>query len=244
MPVWALKCWFCPLKCKFWGLKCWFCRKKDEKKEQLIEISRKGSLSCALNNTDLSAFSKRALHSTCLLTWYEVHFQSLLGGKGAVSGTVPLHTLRGTSQQEPCDTNVPSGLVPARHVSLDFFWAFLGHREGTRVAPGTEPLRNPKGTSRKACLENPDISKFGYFFASNVFLVRGYLAISTYPELCKLYVPTAVRQDLHVCENVAVNGRALRGPAMIFFISHDTVVAEMITELIRFEPEICICNGY
>ena len=22
-----------------------------------------------------------------------------------------------------------------------------------------------------------------------------------------------------------------------------TVVAEMITELIRFEPEICICNG-
>ena len=25
---------------------------------------------------------------------------------------------------------------------------------------------------------------------------------------------------------------------------HDTVVAEMITELIRFEPEICICNGH
>ena len=24
--------------------------------------------------------------------------------------------------------------------------------------------------------------------------------------------------------------------------SSDTVVAEMITELIRFEPEICICN--
>ena len=23
----------------------------------------------------------------------------------------------------------------------------------------------------------------------------------------------------------------------------NTVVAEMITELIRFEPEICICNG-
>ena len=35
----------------------------------------------------------------------------------------------------------------------------------------------------------------------------------------------------------------LRGPAAILFISRDTVVAEMTTELIRFEPEICICNG-
>ena len=36
----------------------------------------------------------------------------IFGGKGAVPGTVALHTLGGTSQQEPCDTNVPSGLVP------------------------------------------------------------------------------------------------------------------------------------
>ena len=43
-----------------------------------------------------------------------------------------------------------------RYASFGFFGAFLGQRGGTRVAPGTVPLRNPKGTSRKACLENPD----------------------------------------------------------------------------------------
>ena len=69
---------------------------------------------------------------------------------------VPLRTLGGTSQQEPCDTNVPLGLVPGT-LLWTYFWAFLGHRGGTRVAPGTVPLRNPKGTSRKACLENPDV---------------------------------------------------------------------------------------
>ena len=34
-------------------------------------------------------------------------FLSISGGKGAVHGTVPLHTLGSTSQQEPCDTSVP-----------------------------------------------------------------------------------------------------------------------------------------
>ena len=47
----------------------------------------------------------------CLPTWYQVRSWSIFGGKAAVPGTVPLHTLGGTSQQEPCNTNVPSGLV-------------------------------------------------------------------------------------------------------------------------------------
>ena len=42
-------------------------------------------------------------------------------GERAVPGKVPLHTLGGTLQQEPCDTNVPSGLVQVR-----FFGLFLG----------------------------------------------------------------------------------------------------------------------
>ena len=47
---------------------------------------------------------------------------------------------------------MPSGLVPGT-LLWAYFWAFLGQRGGTRVAPGTVPLRNPEGTSRKACLE-------------------------------------------------------------------------------------------
>ena len=72
-----------------------------------------------------------------------------------VPGTAPLHPVGGTSQQERHDTNVPSGLVPGT-LLWAYFWAFLGHRGGTSVAPGTVRLRNLKGTSRKACLENPD----------------------------------------------------------------------------------------
>ena len=45
MPVWALKCRFCPLKCRFWGLKFQFCPKKEDitYEEKKINISRKGS---------------------------------------------------------------------------------------------------------------------------------------------------------------------------------------------------------
>ena len=43
-----------------------------------------------------------------------------------------------------------------------FFGPIFGHSWGkryrTRVAPGTVPLLNPEGTSRKACLENPEIT--------------------------------------------------------------------------------------
>ena len=49
---------------------------------------------------------------TRLPTWYEVRFNfGGGGGRGGVPGTVPLHTLGSTSQQESCNTNVPSGLV-------------------------------------------------------------------------------------------------------------------------------------
>ena len=50
---------------------------------------------------------------------------------------------------------MPSGLVPGT-LLWTYFWVFLGHQEGTRVAPGMVSRRNPKGTSRKACLENPE----------------------------------------------------------------------------------------
>ena len=48
MPVWVLKCRFCPLKCRFWGLKCRFCRKKIYNKK-----SRKGSPSYVSNNPNV-----------------------------------------------------------------------------------------------------------------------------------------------------------------------------------------------
>ena len=77
------------------------------------------------------------------------HFQ---GRKGLAPGTAPL---RGTSQQEPCDSSLPSGLVPGT-----LLWTYFGHSWGkryrTRVTPGTVPLRNPNRTERKACLENPE----------------------------------------------------------------------------------------
>ena len=43
-----------------------------------------------------------------------------------------------------------------RYASLDIFLGILEASAGTRVAPVTVPLRNPKGTSQKACLENPE----------------------------------------------------------------------------------------
>ena len=48
---------------------------------------------------------------------------------------------------------------PGKHFTARTLWtyfgAFLGRRGGTRVAPGTVPLRNPKGTSPIRCLESP-----------------------------------------------------------------------------------------
>ena len=53
VPFWALKCRFCPLKCPFWGLKLPALPKKDENNEEKrIKSFRKGSPSCAFNNTD------------------------------------------------------------------------------------------------------------------------------------------------------------------------------------------------
>ena len=54
---------------------------------------------------------------------------------------------------------------PRRHLnySKNFATPLLGNSwgvgdRGTTVAPGKVLLRNPKGTSRKACLENPEIT--------------------------------------------------------------------------------------
>ena len=104
--------------------------------------------------TTKSAFSKRALHSN------------------VPSNLVPSTFLKHFRRQRGCPWYGPSA-PPGRHFAIrtlgykrafgagtryffGHFWAFLGQRGGTRVAPGTVPLRNPKGTSRKACLENPD----------------------------------------------------------------------------------------
>ena len=86
-------------------------------------------------------------------------FQGCLPLKRAfVPGTVPLPTLGSTSQQEPCNTDVPSGWYKGQGTLLwTCLWAFLGHRGGTRMAPCTVPLRNPKSTSRRARLKNPDL---------------------------------------------------------------------------------------
>ena len=86
----------------------------------------------------------------CLPTWYQVLFL-FLAGRGAVPGTVHLHTLGSTSQQEPCNTNVPSGLVP-RTLLWTYFWAFLGRQaEG----PGWHLVRYLCET-RKTLHERPE----------------------------------------------------------------------------------------
>ena len=46
----------------------------------------------------ISAFSKRALHSNVPSSLVPVPFLQISEGKVAVPGTVPLHSLRGTSQ--------------------------------------------------------------------------------------------------------------------------------------------------
>ena len=48
------------------------------------------------------------------------------------------------------------GLAPIRRVLIGASGRDQGG--GTRVALGTVPLQNPKGTSRKACSENPELS--------------------------------------------------------------------------------------
>ena len=47
------------------------------------------------------------------------------------------------------------------NVSFELFLGFLwGAGEGRGRVPGTAPLQNPPVTSRKACLRNPDLSRF------------------------------------------------------------------------------------
>ena len=50
-------------------------------------------------------------------------------GRGALPGTVPLHTLGSTSQQEPYNTDVPFG---AGRLVWTYTWAFLGRPGGSR----------------------------------------------------------------------------------------------------------------
>ena len=51
-------------------------------------------------------------------------------GRGAVPGTSPLHTLGSASQQEPCNMNVPSGLVPATLLWTVFLGILSGRDQG------------------------------------------------------------------------------------------------------------------
>ena len=56
------------------------------------------------------------------------------------TGTVPLHTLGGTLQQEPCNANVPSGLVPGLRLCRPMFRHSWVIGEGQGWACGTVPL--------------------------------------------------------------------------------------------------------
>ena len=70
---------------------------------------------------------------------------------------------------------MPSGLVP-RTLFWSYVWAFLEHRGGDQGGTwyGTTALRNPKGTSRKARLENPErLLKVGHDAPLYVLLALG-----------------------------------------------------------------------
>ena len=97
----------------------------------------------------LSTFTLHFPHvpstQTCLRTWYQVCFQNIFEGKGAVPGSVALHTLVGCSPHSwkhfTARTLQYQRAFGAgtRYASLGAFWgilgAFLGNRGGTRVAP-------------------------------------------------------------------------------------------------------------
>ena len=95
---------------------------------------------------------------------------------------------------------MPSGLVPGT-LLWAHFWRVLGAtwRDQPEGGPGTVPLRNPEGTSRKTCLENPDkrglkilqrrfglffrsvFAVFKPFFASSLKLLRGHFRSADVP---------------------------------------------------------------
>ena len=150
----------------------------------------------------------------------EYVFKAFSGGKGAVPGTVPLHTLGGTSQQEPCDTNVPSGLVPGT-----LLWTYFGHSWGkryrTRVAPGTVPLRNPKGTSRKACLENPEKKtdeEQKHVKKTFTGLSRDFLGIMLIMCFCSPPYEMTPRLKKHIQTNFATHSVPGQPPHLFMFL--------------------------
>ena len=71
-------------------------------------------------------------------------FSNIFGGKRAVPGTVPMHTLGSTSQQESCDESVPSVLVPGT-LLWTYSWAFLGHRGGEKGGAWYGTSAKPEG---------------------------------------------------------------------------------------------------
>ena len=109
----------------------------------------------AQKNKLISAFSKRALHSNVPSNLVPGTFLKLFrGGKGlslARSLCTPWEALR---NKNPRRQTCLWGWYQVR-----FFGLIFGHSWGNGEgpgAPGTVPLRNPTGTSRQACLENPD----------------------------------------------------------------------------------------
>ena len=102
------------------------------------------------------AFLNVPCTQTCLhfLLGNKYVFVSTFGGKGAVPGTVPLHTLGSTTQQEPCNTNMPSGLVPGT-LLWTYCWAFLGHRGGERDGDWYGTSAKPEGHFTKGMFGKP-----------------------------------------------------------------------------------------
>ena len=89
------------------------------------------------------------------------HFWAIffpISGRGPFSIFQPIFSHFWISARFPFYTRQPDSQ------SLDLFLRILGtsgrDQDGTwQLAPGTVPLRNPKGASRKACLENHEPDK-------------------------------------------------------------------------------------
>ena len=77
-----------------------------------------------------------------------------------------------------------------------------------------------------------------FFLLSVLFLVRkGPLGL-TVPQL-DVWRTIGVFMSWYINHAKGVLGVIIQGP----FWGQKTVVAKMITESIRFEPQVCICNG-
>ena len=106
----------------FWGFCLLFCPKYRETPQTKNGGYENGGLLTLEIDRHKSAFSKRAFHSNVPSHMVPIRFQTIFEGKGTVPGTISMHTLASTSQQEPCNTTYLRGRYQAR-----FFGLIFGH---------------------------------------------------------------------------------------------------------------------